>query len=842
MSSSYDKLRRILTLEKEQGFRNKAVIGGLDRFLTYWEREARQEGPEVPHAITVDEVVGALANYGDLAIAGRAQAIGTLLAHWGAGSTHLAANSSDAQQAERPSEAPSNDQPTPQPQPAPQFEPKPASAVNPAQSENKASTAPRASRKPSSPKDIALSLDASVTEVKGISTAMQTRLARLGVRSVRDLLYHLPRRYDDLTELKTINRLALGDQVTIVGIISDVKTQRTRRGQTMVRVVVHDGTGYIEARWFQPFLEKQFHVGAELVISGRVEEYLGRLLFNGPEWELLQRDLLNTARLVPTYPLTEGVGIRWLRRVIKNALDVWVPSIVDPLPPRLLQALDFAGLSAALREMHFPDTQESLERARQRLCFDEFLCLQLGVLSQRRVWRSQPGRALVVPRAETDELVAKLPFTLTGAQTRAIRSILTDMEQPVPMSRLLQGDVGSGKTVVAVVAMLATVRNGLQVALMAPTSILAEQHYRTIVALLASLGVSCALLEGSLSELEKEAVRQKVARGECQVLIGTHALIQGTVEFSKLGLVVVDEQHRFGVEQRTALRDKGAEFQPHLLAMSATPIPRTLAMTIYGDLDISVLDELPPSRKEVATAVRDKRSRERIYAFINSQIDQGHQVFIICPLVEDSENSDAKAAVSEYQRLQREVFPHHRLGLLHGRLSAEEKEQTMAAFRSGLYHILVSTAVIEVGIDIPNATVMLIEGAERFGLAQLHQFRGRVGRGEAKSYCILISDDVSEASIQRLQFMEASNDGFYLAEKDLEMRGPGDFFGVRQSGLPSLKVARLSDTAILEKARAAALAIFREDPDLTQPEHVMLAAEVKRFWSTRELIDVEVTP
>jgi ATP-dependent DNA helicase RecG len=382
---------------------------------------------------------------------------------------------------------------------------------------------------------------------------------------------------------------------------------------------------------------------------------------------------------------------------------------------------------------------------------------------------------------------------------------------------------------------------------MAPTSILAEQHYHTITAFLDGMGISCALLVGSLTELEKEAVHQRVASGECQVVIGTHALVQSSVRFSRLGLVVVDEQHRFGVEQRGALRAKGATVQPHLLAMSATPIPRTLAMTIYGDLDISVLDELPPNRQQVTTAVRDETSRERIYAFISSQIKLGHQAFIICPLVEESEDGAAspgaaKAAVTEHQRLQREVFPQHRLGLLHGRLKAEEKEQVMAAFKEGAYDILVSTAVVEVGIDIPNATVILIEGAERFGLAQLHQFRGRVGRGEARSYCILLSDDTSEGSIKRLQFMEQSNDGFFLAEKDLETRGPGDWFGVRQSGLPNLKVARLSDTAILEKARAAALALFREDPDLEQPEHAPLAAEVQRFWSTRELVDVEVAP
>jgi len=836
MSSPYDKLQRILTLEKEQGFRNKAVIGGLVRFLTYWEKEARQQASVAPQPLSVDYVVGALAGYDELAIADRAHVIGGLLARMSEAAAQpaqdLVPGNAPSGQPAPCSEANSADQPSTQ---------RPGQVLSPTTSAEKPPSAARPSAKPG-PKATTLSPDASVTQVKGISTAMQTRLERLGVRTVRDLLYHLPRRYDDLSELKAINRLALGDQVTVVGVISDIKTQRTRSGQPMVRVVIHDGTGHIEARWFQPYLDKQFRLGSELVISGRVEEYLGRLLFTGPEWELLQRDLLNTARMVPTYSLTEGVGIRWLRRVIKNALDVWLPSLVDPLPARILQTQSLMGLAEALRQMHFPDSRESLESARERLCFDEFLLLQLGVLRHRRAWRSQPGRALAVPWNDLDRFVAGLPFALTGAQEKAMHAIMADLEQAAPMSRLLQGDVGSGKTVVAVAAILATVRNGMQAAVMAPTSILAEQHYHTISALLQSMDVSCALLVGSLTELEKEAVRQRAASGECQVVIGTHALIQDAVQFSDLGLVVVDEQHRFGVEQRGALRSKGTAYQPHLLTMSATPIPRTLAMTVYGDLDITVLDELPPNRQPVVTAVRDKSSRERIYAFVSSQIKQGHQAFIVYPLVEESDNSNAKAAVTEYQRLKQEVFPQHRLGLLHGRLKPEEKEQTMSAFEAKQYDILVSTAVVEVGIDIPNATVILVEGAERFGLAQLHQFRGRVGRGESKSYCILVSDDTSETSLRRLQYMEESNDGFFLAEKDLEIRGPGDMFGIRQSGLPNLKVARLSDTAILERARAAALTLFRDDPSLSQPEHTTLAAEVQRFWSTRESVDVEVTP
>jgi ATP-dependent DNA helicase RecG len=567
-----------------------------------------------------------------------------------------------------------------------------------------------------------------------------------------------------------------------------------------------------------------------------VGEYLGRLVLMSPEWEPLQRELLHTARLVPVYPLTEGVGARWLRRLIKGIVDYWAPRIEDPLPSPILEAAGLEGLGAALSQMHFPGDDGALERARQRLCFDEFLLLQLGILSHRRAWRSQAAQPMQIPEHDVKAFVEQLPFKLTSAQDRAIAGILEDMQRPVPMSRLLQGDVGSGKTVVAVVAMLTAVRNGFQAAAMAPTAILAEQHYLTISRMLQGFpDIKCALLVGSLSASDRQRLHDEIAEGRIQVVIGTHALIQATTDFDQLGLVVVDEQHRFGVGQRTALRAKGTAFQPHLLAMSATPIPRTLALTIYGDLDISVLDELPPNRQRVVTAVRDKSGRERIYAFLEQQVKQGHQAFIICPLIEESDKLDAKAAVPEYEHLKQEVYPHLKVGLLHGRMGAEEKEQVMADFKARCYDILVSTAVVEVGIDVPNATVILVEGAERFGLAQLHQFRGRVGRGEAKSYCILLSDDPSPECLARLQIMEQTHDGFVLAEKDLEMRGPGDFFGERQSGLPMLKVARLGDTAILEKARTQAQRLFESDPELAAPEHQALASSVRRFWTIQDL-------
>ncbi|MBC8249792.1 MAG: ATP-dependent DNA helicase RecG, partial [Anaerolineales bacterium] len=461
--------------------------------------------------------------------------------------------------------------------------------------------------------------------------------------------------------------------------------------------------------------------------------------------------------------------------------------------------------------------------------------IQLGVQRQRHLWRSEPGRPLTVDEELLGSFLQSLPFSLTSAQQRVLREIVNDLRQPYPMSRLLQGDVGSGKTVVAAAAMLLTVANGCQAVIMAPTEILAEQHYKTITELLANSPLETRLLIGSLTPSEKERIHEEAAAGEADILIGTHALIQESVEFKDLGLAIIDEQHRFGVAQRAALRQKGITTEagpvcPHVLVMSATPIPRSLALTIYGDLDISVIDELPPGRREIKTRWLLPRERERAYSFLRSQIEKGRQAFVICPLVEESEKIEAKSAVEEYRRLQKMIFPDLKLGLLHGRLKGAEKEAVMGAFKRGELDIVVSTSVVEVGIDVPNATVMLVEGANRFGLAQLHQFRGRVGRGEHQSFCLLLSDSSTPQAQERLRAIESTQDGFALAEKDLELRGPGEFFGTRQSGLPDLKLAGLGDVRILEQARTEAQALFSEDPDLAKPEHRLLARRVQEFW------------
>jgi len=659
-------------------------------------------------------------------------------------------------------------------------------------------------------------------------------MANLGVEIIGDLLTLYPRRYDDYRSLKTINQLEYGEEVTIIGTVWDTHARETRRGGTIITCTLSDGTATIQATWFnQPWLTDKLKPGDQLVISGKVDEYLGRLVFQSPEWEPLDKSLTHTGRLVPVYPLTEGITQKWLRSTMKRTVDYWAQRLPDHLPQPTRERLGMPPLDEAVRQIHFPDTWETLETARRRLAFDEFLLIQLGVLRQRRKWRSQPGRPVAVDEGLLQNFISSLPFPLTSAQDKVLQEIVNDLRQPVPMSRLLQGDVGSGKTVVALAAMLVTAADGGQSALMAPTEILAEQHYRNVTGLMTHAGYndsrfSVRLLTGSTPTGEREAIYQEIASGEARLIVGTHALIQGMVEFSELRLAIIDEQHRFGVQQRAALRDKG--YNPHVLVMSATPIPRTLALTLYGDLDLSVIDEMPPGRQKIQTRWLSPLERERAYTFVRSQVEQGRQAFIICPLVEESEKVEAKSAVEEHTRLQEEVFPDLRLGLLHGRLKAEEKDTVMTQFRNGELHILVSTAVVEVGIDVPNASVMLVEGANRFGLAQLHQFRGRVGRGQHQSYCLLLADATTPDAEARLRAISETNDGFKLAEEDLKLRGPGEFFGTRQSGLPDIKLAKLGDTRLLELARNEAKAFFEEDPELSRPEHRLLARKLNDFW------------
>lgn len=813
MGLAFKRLERVLDLESKQGFKDKAVVGGIRQFAAFWVGQAREEATDESELALVEQIAEVLMDYSRLpGTEARAEAIGLL--------TEKLASRQPSEKA----------QPVETVAPAEtEARPLPVADVSPVVAEPLA--------EPEQMEPDPAGLRQSVMVLRGVGQKVAQQLATIGAETIWELLYIFPRRYDDYTLLKPINQLEYGEQVTVIGTIWETRARRTRN-QKLVQSVITDGTGKIQATWFnQPWLADQLSAGMRIVLSGTVDQFLGRPVFQNPEWEPLDIEPLRTRRIVPVYPLTKGLGAHKMREIMKRASDEWAPRVPDTLPQEILDRRDFLPLPTAIQQAHFPDSQESLNRARQRLAFDELFLMQLGMLGSRRDWQVKSGIPVPANVSILQQFTASLPFRLTKTQKQIIVEISQDMAKGVPMNRLLQGDVGSGKTVVAAAAMLLAVEAGLQTALMAPTEILAEQHYQGLTRLLAGLDVNVCLLTGSVSAADKERIYEEIANGTAQVAVGTHALIQEGVSFKNLGLAVIDEQHRFGVDQRKFLRDKGIASpngsqlaNPHLLVMSATPIPRTLALSLYGDLDLSILDEMPPGRQEIKTIWLRPSERERAYSFVKGQIDQGRQAFIICPLVEESEKVEAKAAIAEYERLQQQIFPDLKLGLLHGRLKAEQKESAMRAFYDGESDILVATSVIEVGIDVPNSTVMVIEGADRFGLAQLHQFRGRVGRGEHQSYCLLLADKVSPEAEERLSALEQTNDGFILAEKDMEIRGPGEFFGRRQSGLPELRMASLLDIQMLELAREEAERLFETDPFLEQPAHQMLQDRVAEFW------------
>ncbi len=691
-------------------------------------------------------------------------------------------------------------------------------------------------------------LDAPITALKGISTNQAAKFRRLGVETIHDLLYFFPRRHIDYSKRKTIAQLKIGEEQTVVATVWQAQISSVGRRRS-TEAIVGDETGNMRVIWFnQPYLAKKLHTNSQLVLSGKVSLFKGTKVFQSPEYEPLTEDLTHTGRLIPIYSLTEGLSSRVVRRLVKETVELWALQLSDFLPEDMRSRAQLLMLSEAINQAHYPENEFLKDKARRRLAFDEMFLIQLGLLLRRREWREGGKASPIKPDHQIVEtFINSLPFTLTRAQQSALKQILADLAKVRPMSRLLQGEVGSGKTVVATAALLATVASGYQGAFMAPTEILAEQHFTNISALLARAGeegnlegslrafssilpheITLAILTGSMKRSEKEEVHRAISEGKVDIVVGTHAIIQQVVEFNKLGLAIVDEQHRFGVMQRSVLRHKGSN--PHLLVMTATPIPRSLALTLYGDLDLSVIDELPEGRQQIKTRWLEPEERDRAYRFIRKEIGDGRQVFIICPLIEESEAIDTKAAINEYERLSTDVFPDLHLGLVHGKLKAVDKEEVMRRFRRGELDILVATSVVEVGIDVPNATVMLIEGADRFGLAQLHQFRGRVGRGEQASYCILVAENPTLEGRDRLRLLERTQDGFVLAEEDLKLRGPGEFFGTRQSGLPDLKMAKLSDMRLLELARKEAVRMLKGDPQLSSPEHRLLAGEMARLW------------
>ncbi|HLG21559.1 MAG TPA: ATP-dependent DNA helicase RecG [Candidatus Manganitrophaceae bacterium] len=681
--------------------------------------------------------------------------------------------------------------------------------------------------------------------LKGIGPRRAILLGKLGIETLEDLLYFFPFRYEDRRELKKIGALQPGLEQTVVAEVKAVALAQTpRKKMKIVDLAVSDGTGLLHVKWFnQPYLKELFKSGEKVMLSGKVKvNYYGgrRLEMENPQYEKVDEEepQLHMGRMVPIYHETKGLTSRVIRALIKRVLDQYSAKIPEMAPERLIRKYQWMPLSEAISEAHFPSASSDLSLlnggrspARRRLSFDELFLLQIGLAIRKKgVAEKTPGISFDVSGSLLDRLRGLIPFRLTPAQEKVLSEIKRDMAGVYPMNRLVQGDVGSGKTLVALMAILIAIENGCQAALMAPTEILAEQHFLSLRGYLEKLEKSAVLLTSEMKKADKEETLGRIESGEADLVIGTHALIQEGVQFKKLGLAVVDEQHKFGVLQRAKLTRKGV--RPDVLIMTATPIPRTLALTLYGDLNISVIDELPPGRSPIQTHLFYGKQRERAYHLVERELAKGRQAYVVCPLVEESEKVDLKAAIEMSAALQKEVFPHRRIGLLHGKLKREEKESIMREFKEGRIDLLVATTVVEVGIDVSNATVMLIEHVERFGLSQLHQLRGRVGRGKEQSYCLMVAEfPLSREGRRRLEAMVKSNDGFKIAEIDLEIRGPGEFFGTRQSGLPELRVANLArDIDILEAARQEAFEWIERDPNLDRPESRPIRSFLERKW------------
>jgi ATP-dependent DNA helicase RecG len=680
----------------------------------------------------------------------------------------------------------------------------------------------------------ALNLDTPIERLPSVGSKHASRLKRLGVSTLRHLLWHLPSRYEDYSQRILIQDLAVGTKVTIQGEIIKTTVKRIfSRRMTIVESIIQDDSGAVRAIWFnQPYLANTLSEGIQVSLAGKVQLNKRGVYLSSPTYEKLSDDLRHTAGLIPIYPETHGITSKYLRFLIQPLLKDLI--ISDPLPETVRQKLALPELGSALRIIHYPTSEDDIEHAKQRLAFDDLLLFQLKALIERRRVRQQQSVSVTFDAAFIKKVIASLPFTLTGDQKIAVWEILSDLEKPYPMNRLLEGDVGSGKTVVAFLAALQAAQQGLQTVLMAPTEVLALQHFNTMHQLGGAAHASIALLTSTQAILDgqpvsKTELKKNIALGGVKIIVGTHAVIQKDVKFNKLALAVVDEQHRFGITQRAALL-QSAEIIPHLLSMTATPIPRTLALTIFGDLDISLIRQKPKDRKEIMTEVVAPPQRPATYTFIDEEISRGRQVFVICPRIEVSDPTEAvggskqrklnvlwqevKAVTEEYEKLSKEVFPHRRVAMLHGKLKPREKQEIMVQFKNGWYDILVATSVVEVGVDVPNATIMMIENADRFGLAQLHQFRGRVGRAEHQSYCFLFQTNEHNGVQARLTALKESNDGFSLAEKDMSMRGPGEFFGVKQSGMPDLTMTALADMELIKKARLHARTLLKSDPSL----------------------------
>ena len=887
MPSALETLVKILKLERDQGGKNTAVVGGLSAYAAGWQPQAREQARRARHHILIDEIVDALTEYDR--IASEDERIDRI--------NYLLNRVTDRQKAppayqkrlsewekklgsrkERPptpkrgrSSHEHVDRRTARQQRGGQgrrFHAYDSASYDedftrgPSQSALDIPPLPSLNRPPRQPRpalsleeQLALyrELEAPVTELKGIGNTYSEMLRQLDIHNVRDLLYFFPRDFVDYTRLTCIKDLAAGQTANVIATVERASTAVAAGGRMDLIVSVSDHTARMSVRFFsQPFLSQKIKRGMHLLLRGKVSDFLSMA---NPEWEELDLDNLRNIGIVPVYRLTKGLRPRMLRRTMKVLTSEWENKIPDPIPVSVLERGDLADLGWALKQAHFPDGDDHRCHAQRRLAFDHLLMLQLALLSRRRQWQSAPGTPLMEDEDVLRRFAAEVfPFEMTAGQKKALQEIQQDLSRSTPMNRLIQGDVGSGKTAVAILAMAIAFSNHKQSALMAPTGILAEQHYRSLRATFAKMSGPdkpvIALLTSALTAEEREAVYRDIAAGEVDMVVGTHALIQQGVEFSDLALAVIDEQQRFGVAQRSQLRGKGGN--PHLLIMTATPLPRTLALTYYADLDVSVIADKPAGRREIQTKVIDPAARERLNGFVISQLEQGRQAFFVHPLVEKSESLETASAKEAYELLS-QVYYQYRVCLLHGRMNAAEKDALMAEFAAGEYDVMVTTSMAEVGVDVPNASVIVIDGANRFGLTQLHQLRGRVGRNEEQSYCFLLPDSAVDISIdriracqagdldrkaltiaeQRLSAMEQSNDGFALAERDWQLRGAGELLGTRQSGHLDFDMLDPGNAELIKEARFEARTLVEEDPDIKLPEHQLLAAFVSQLYPAK---------
>ncbi|HZT97026.1 MAG TPA: ATP-dependent DNA helicase RecG [Chloroflexota bacterium] len=791
-----DLLQRVLELESRQDYRNRAAVGGLSRF-------AGELMAKSPHSQRVSLAALALASYEVMDEAGRHNAVAEAL-------RRLAA-------------LPSGDDGTP-------------TGTSGRQEDGKVvrrrakPAAPRPKRKPRDDAKTEPGLDSPVNRLGGAARWVEG-LSRAGVHTIRELLYYLPREHVDFRQTDAIRKLRYGERKTVVGLVRRVRTRYPRKGLTITSAVIADESGAIEVTWFnQSYLAKQLEVGRRIAITGQIDSFDQRLVLVPRDYEWVgDQELIHAGRLVPIYPLNKGLFQKSLRSLMRKAVLEFAPSIPEYLPDSILAKTELLDESAAVSAFHFPADELSLGAAQRRLAFDELLAIEIGLIGRRlQIEAEAKAESLRLRDADVERFVETLGFSPTRAQHRVMADVRSCLASSRPMTRLLQGDVGSGKTVVAAFCLFSAGTSGFQGALMAPTEILATQHAQVLRRWLEPLGLKTECLVGSTPAAERRRVLDTVEKGVVDVLIGTHTLFQEQVEFERLAMVVVDEQHRFGVDQRTRLRQKGVD--PHVLAMTATPIPRTLALTVYADLDISTLDELPPGRKPIETALVP--SAGQAYDRVREEIEAGRQAFVVCPVIEESSETDTKSAIAEFRRLQQAVFRDKQVALLHGRMKAKEKECVLKGFRDREFDVLVATSVVEVGIDIPNASVMVIRDAHRFGLAQLHQLRGRIGRGGERSFCLLVSEAMEGPARERLEAVVASQDGFRLAEADLRLRGHGDFWGTRQSGMPELKAATLDDGLAIQQARDVAFAILKEDLHLESEAFAPIREHVERFWES----------